>query len=99
MSNKIFVTVVRDIVAEKTGIYSSVGEKVEVVKMIPRFKPVTVHFPGKSEPLMFPTNKDVYLVEAALSRFMSGSSRVGGARITYCGYEGNDIYSAEELGL
>lgn len=99
MSNKMFVTVVRDIVAEKTGIYSSVGEKVEVIKMIPRFKPITVQLPGKNEPLMFPVNKDVYLVEASLSRFMSKNGRVVDARISYCGYEGNDIYSAEELGL
>lgn len=96
---KMMVPVVRDIVAEREGIESMVGQSVEVVKLIPRFKPVLMATPGMGEPKMFPVNKPVYLVKASKSRWMSKNGRCAPVIMLFKGYEGNDIYSAEELGL
>ena len=93
------VPVVRDLVAENTGIESLVGQMVEVVKKIPKYKKITVATPGIGVPREFPTRRDLYLVNAPKTRWMKGSHRVDEAIVLYCGYKGNDIYSAEELGL
>lgn len=99
MMVKLMVPVVRDLVAENTGIESLVGQMVEVVKKIPKYKKITVATPGIGKSKVFPTRRDVYLVNAPRTRWMKGPHRVEEAIVLYCGYQGNDIYSAEELGL
>ncbi|AFH21239.1 hypothetical protein CR3_gp074 [Cronobacter phage CR3] len=96
---KLLVPVVRDMVAEREGIESLVGKQVEIVKKIPKHSRITVATPGMGQPKTFPVNKDVYLVNAEKSRFMSTKGRCDPVMVLFRGYEGNDIYSAEELGL
>ncbi|MGX4996064.1 hypothetical protein [Enterobacter hormaechei] len=96
---KLMVPVVRDIVAEREGIESMVGQSVEVVKKIPKNSKVLFSTPGQGQPKFFPVNKDVYLVNAPKPRLMSRKGRCEKVMVMFQGYEGNDIYSAEELGL
>lgn len=99
MMCKLMVRVARDIISEREGIETMVGEYVEVIKKIPRFQPVLFSTPGMGFPKMFPSNKVVYLVKASKPRLMSRKGRVSSAIVMYKGYTGNDVYSAEELGL
>lgn len=96
---KLLVPVVRDMIAEREGIESLVGKQVEVVKKIPKNSRITVATPGMGQPKTFPVNKDVYLVNAGKSRFMSTKGRCDPVMVLFRGYSGNDIYSAEELGI
>lgn len=97
--NKMMVRVVRDLVAEREGISSMVGEYVEVIKLIPRFKPVLMATPGMGKPKTSLVNKPVYLVKASKSRWVSKNGRCDPVIMLDKGYQGNDVYSAEELGL
>lgn len=96
---KLMATVVRDIVSEKTGIESLVGQKVEVIKKIPSMSLVTMSAPGAGKPRSTIAKRDVYLVQAPKPRWTSGGKRLSRVMILYKGYEGNDVYSAEELGI
>lgn len=95
---KFMVPVVRDMIAEQDGIETMVGEQVEVIKKIRKNGRILVSTPGH-RPRIFPVNKDVYLVKAKISRFMSHTGRCTQVMVLHNGYEGNDIYSAEELGV
>lgn len=97
--SKLMVPVVRDLVAEYAGIESSVGQSVEVIKKITRYSRITVGAVGAGKLLQFPVRRDVYLVNAKQTRFMVGKRRAEKAIVLFEGYEGNDVYSAEELGL
>ncbi|ARB11545.1 hypothetical protein CB7_71 [Pectobacterium phage vB_PatM_CB7] len=99
MMIKLMVPVVRDMIAEREGIESMVGEYVEVIKLVPRFKPVLMATPGMGKPKTSPVNKPVYLVRASKSRWVSKNGRCDPVTMLYKGYQGNDVYSAEELGL
>lgn len=94
---KLMVPVVRDMIAEREGIESLVGVQVEVIKKIPKNNYISVSTPGMGK--NFPVNKDVYLVNAPKPRFMSNKGRCDPVMILFRGYVGNDIYSAEELGV
>lgn len=96
---KLMIPVVRDMVAEREGIETMVGESVEIIKKIPRHRKILMATPGMGKAKEFPVNKDVYLVNASRSRWMSPRGRCEPVIMLFEGYQGNDIYSAEELGL
>lgn len=96
---KLLIPVVRDMIAGREGIDSLVDVQVEVVKKIPKHSRILVSTPGMGQPKTFPVNKDVYLVNAPKSRFMSTKGRCDPVMVLFRGYVGNDIYSAEELGV
>jgi hypothetical protein len=96
---KLMVPVVRDIISERTGIPSAVGTSVEVVKKIPKYSRILVSVPGIGKPRKFPVREDLYLVNAPKTRWMNGPVQCEEAMVMFEGYVGNDMYSAEELGL
>lgn len=96
---KLMVPVVRDLISEKTGIPTAVGTSVEIVKKIPAYAKILVSVRGIGKPLAYPTLREVYLVNAPKTRWMKGAVQCDEAIILFEGYAGNDIYSAEELGL
>lgn len=96
---KLMVPVVRDLVSENTGIPTAVGTSVEVVKKIPKYSRLSVSVRGISAPRTYPVRRDVYLVNAPRTRWMKGPVQCEEAIVMFEGYVGNDIYSAEELGL
>ena len=96
---KFMVPVVRDLIAETAGIPTSVGASVEVVKKIPKYSRILVSVRGIGKPRVYPVRNDVYLVNAPKTRWMNGSAQCDEAIVMFQGYVGNDIYSAEELGL
>lgn len=95
---KFMVPVVRDVIAEREGIESMVGEQVEIIKKISKNQPIQVSGP-RSTPKTWRVYRDVYLVKASKSRFMSPAGRCENVLVNFKGYKGNDVYSAEELGL
>lgn len=96
---KLMVPVVRDLIAERKGIESMVGQSVEVVKKIPKNSRILVSAPGMGTPKYYPLVRDVYLVNSSRTRWMRGKSICRETMVVFGGYVGNDIYSAEELGL
>lgn len=96
---KLMVPVVRDLVSENTGIPTAVGTSVEVVKKIPKYSRISVSVRGIGVPRTYPVQRDVYLVNASRTRWMKGPVQCEEAIVMFEGYVGNDIYSAEELGL
>lgn len=96
---KFMVPVVRDMIAEHEGIESMVGKQVEIIKKIPRLGRIRMATPGMGVTKVSRVNKDVYLVNAPSPRLMSAKGRCATVMVLYKGYEGNDIYSAEELGV
>ena len=96
---KLMVPVTRDLVSENTGIQTAVGSSVEVVKKIPKYSRILVSVRGIGKPRVFPVRNDVYLVNAPKTRWMNGPEQCNEAIVMFQGYVGNDIYSAEELGL
>lgn len=96
---KLMVPVVRDIISERTGIPSAVGTFVEVVKKIPRYSLILVSVPGIGAPRKFPVREDLYLVNAPKTRWMNGPVQCEEGIVMFEGYVGNDICSAEELGV
>lgn len=96
---KLMVPVTRDLVSENTGIPTSVGVSVEVVKKIPKYSRILVSVRGIGVPRVYPVRSDVYLVNAPKTRWMNGAVQCDEAIVMFKGYVGNDIYSAEELGL
>lgn len=96
---KLMVPVVRDLVSEMAAIPSAVGTAVEVVKKIPKYSRVMVSVRGIGKMRDYPVNTDVYLVNAPKTRWMKGDVQCDEAIVMFKGYVGNDIYSAEELGL
>lgn len=95
MENKM-VKVKRDVMAEKTGLSSMVGEMVEIVCVIPAYSKVSVSRDGGPVHTLS-TLRKVYLVVAKQGRFMNGLSRAEGILLTYEGSLGNDVYSEDEL--
>lgn len=96
---KLMVPVTKDIVSENTGIPTAVGSSVEVVKKIPKYSRILVSVRGIGKPRVYPVRSDVYLVNAPKTRWMKGQVQCDEAIVMFEGYVGNDIYSAEELGI
>lgn len=92
---KKMVKVKRDLMAEKTGLSSMVGETVEIVCKIPGQSEVSVSRGTRTQSQR--TLREVYLVIAKEGRFMKGLSRARDILLSYDGFVGNDVYSAEEL--
>lgn len=95
---KMMVKVKKDLMAENTGMPSMVGEMVEVVRILPVHAKLHV-LADFSRIQTLATHREVYLVVAKQSRFMKGPARAEGVVLEYQGYYGNDVYSAEELGV
>lgn len=96
---KLMVPVTKDLVSENTGIPTAVGSSVEVVKKIPKYSRILVSVRGIGKPRVYPVRSDVYLVNAPKTRWMKGQVQCDEAIVMFEGYVGNDIYSAEELGI
>lgn len=95
---KMMVKVKKDLMAEKTGLPSMVGEMVEVVRLLPAHSRLRIL--ADYSPLQtVATHYEVYLVVARESRWMKGPARADGVVLEYQSYYGNDVYSAEELGI
>lgn len=92
---KKMVKVKRDLMAEKTGLSSMVGETVEIVCKIPGQSEVQVY--GGTRTQSQRTLREVYLVIAKEGRFMKGLSRSKDVFLSYEGHVGNDVYSEDEL--
>lgn len=100
MTNKTH-TVVKDLCNENVGTPSTVGQSVKTVVAIPAGTEVAVYHDdtlcGTSR-----TIRDVYLTtggESRTSRFGQIVDRTFVVRIDNVIYEGNDVYTAEELGI
>ena len=97
---KLMVKVVRDRVAEFLGVESRVGDFVEVIKKIPAYHHISVHRAEGEKPSSFPTRYPVYLVKSQETRWYDNGKRCDKSLLVkYQGYAGNDIYTAEELGV
>uniref|UniRef100_A0AAU8GFD2 Uncharacterized protein n=1 Tax=Salmonella phage vB_SEnST11_KE22 TaxID=3161173 RepID=A0AAU8GFD2_9CAUD len=100
MTSKTHV-VVRDFCHEATGNPSTVGQTVVEVVFLPALSPVSI-FDKDRLAVQTMVNKDVYLCTGGSSRIcMNGEivDRTFVARVGKTVYEGNDLYSAEELGI
>lgn len=100
MTNKTY-TVVKDLCNEKMGTPSTVGQSVTTVVAIPAGTEVAV-FSDDTLCGTSRTLRDVYLTTGGgsrTSRFGQIVDRTFVVRIGNDMYEGNDVYSAEELGI
>lgn len=100
MTNKTY-TVIKDLCNETVGTPSTVGQRVTTVVAIPAGTEVAVY----SDDTLCGTSRtlrDVYLTTGGgsrTSRFGQIVDRTFVVRIGNDMYEGNDVYSAEELGI
>ena len=100
MTNKTY-TVIKDLCNEAMGTPSTVGQRVTTVVAIPAGTEVAVY----SDDTLCVTSRtlrDVYLTTGGgsrTSRFGQIVDRTFAVRIGNDMYEGNDVYSAEELGI
>lgn len=101
MTNKTY-QVVKDLCNENMGTPSTVGQAVQTVVAIPAGTPIAIY---DSSTLCGTSNvrRDVYLTVGGSSRIMNVVREVVDrtfvVRIDGVVYEGNDVYSAEELGI
>jgi hypothetical protein len=74
------------------------GTMVEIVKFVPKNTQVEVVSAMRTQTVR--VNKDIYLVNSSVgSRMIVDERRDKNVKIVVNGYEGNDLYSAYELGL
>lgn len=74
------------------------GTMVEIVKFVPKNTQVEIVSARRTQTVR--VNKDTYLVKSgAGSRMVVDEHRDKNVKIIVDGYEGNDLYSAYELGL
>lgn len=100
MTNKTH-TVLRDLCSETKGTPSTVGQEVSVVVKIPALHPVII-YDGDRPDGISNVRYAVYLTQGALSRINQAGvvvERVFVARVDGTLYQGNDVYTAEELGI
>lgn len=94
-------TVVRDFCHEATGNPSTVGQEVVALVFLPAMTPICI-FDHDRLTAQTMVNKDVYLCAGGSSRLCLNGEIVDRTFVTRVGetvYEGNDIYTAEELGV
>lgn len=101
MTNKTY-TVVKDLSHDHTGTPSTVGQEVTTIVVVPAGTRVVItdQDGGKG---FARVSRDVYLTVGGSSRISDKFGKVAVCTFTVCidgkTYAGNDVYSAEELGI
>lgn len=101
MTNKTY-TVVKDQCNEHMGTPSTVGQEVTTIVAVPAGTKIVITDPNGAKGFSR-TRRDVYLTLGGTSRIADSFGEIAECTFTVsidsALYEGNDVYTAEELGI